>query len=139
MRDVTARFLIGPSSVVGVASRNDIQHEPGTDFQNTVVAMAIDWYGFGFGSLVIAGGILGYKRKGSLPSLIAGLIFGLLLEFGAFQLSFDPNNILLSLVVSAVLGLVMGIRFQKSGKVMPAGLVALLSILNLGRLVLRLL
>ena len=62
--------------------------------------------------------------SGSVPSLVAGLGFGAALAVGAQQVSADPANFYLSLLASSVLLAVMGARFRRSGKMMPAGLVA---------------
>lgn len=61
---------------------------------------------------------------GSVPSLAAGLVFGSILGYGAYQTTKNPNNLALSLGTSAVLGGIMGVRFLNTGKVMPAGLLA---------------
>lgn len=61
---------------------------------------------------------------GSIPSLGAGLLFGSLLGFGAYQMSANPSNYYLTLGTSTVLGGIMGMRFINSGKFMPAGLIA---------------
>uniref|UniRef100_A0AAY5L1P2 Transmembrane protein 14C n=1 Tax=Esox lucius TaxID=8010 RepID=A0AAY5L1P2_ESOLU len=71
---------------------------------------------------------------GSVPSLAAGLLFGGLAGVGAYQISQDPQNIWVSLVTSGALAGVMGKRFYSSRKVMPAGLMAALSILMVGKL-----
>ena len=63
---------------------------------------------------------------GSLPSLGAGVLFGSLLGFGAYQMTNNPNNYYLTLGTSTVLGGMMGMRFINSGKFMPAGLIATL-------------
>ncbi|NP_001279149.1 transmembrane protein 14C [Callorhinchus milii] len=96
--------------------------------------MAVDWLGYGYAALVASGGIIGYAKAGSVPSLAAGLIFGSIAGIGAYQISENPHNIWLSLFASGTLTGVMGYRFYNSGKFMPAGLVAGLSILMLGRL-----
>jgi len=62
----------------------------------------------------------------SIPSLSAGLLFGSLLGYGAYQTTKNPNNLALSLGTSAVLGGIMGVRYLNSGKVMPAGILAAL-------------
>ncbi|XP_074127623.1 transmembrane protein 14C-like isoform X1 [Sminthopsis crassicaudata] len=86
--------------------------------------MALDWIGFGYAALVASGGIIGYAKAGSVPSLAAGLLFGGLAGLGAYQLSQDPKNIWVSLVASGTLTGIMGMRFYNSGKFMPAGLIS---------------
>ena len=49
--------------------------------------MAIDYLGYGFAGLVAAGGTMGYVKKRSVPSLIAGLAFGSLAAVGAYHVS----------------------------------------------------
>ncbi|XP_017933195.1 transmembrane protein 14C isoform X1 [Manacus vitellinus] len=61
--------------------------------------MAVDWFGFGYAALVTSGGLIGYVKAGSVPSLAAGLFFGGLAGLGAYQLSQNPNNIWLSLSI----------------------------------------
>ncbi|XP_035219936.1 transmembrane protein 14C-like isoform X1 [Stegodyphus dumicola] len=78
---------------------------------------------------VAAGGIIGYVKAGSTPSLVAGLAFGSILAYGAYQTSVDENNFVLSLVAATTLGGIMIVRFYNSGKFMPAGLIATLRIL----------
>ncbi|XP_002154257.2 transmembrane protein 14C [Hydra vulgaris] len=92
-----------------------------------------DYMTYGFALTVIFGGVIGFLKAGSFPSLIAGVLFGGLIAFGATQTSQNPKNILVVLVVSIILMIVMGTRFYKSGKFMPAGLVFVLSILNICR------
>ncbi|XP_067000620.1 transmembrane protein 14C [Anabrus simplex] len=90
--------------------------------------MGLDILSYAYAATVAAGGILGYVKAGSIPSLGAGLLFGSVLGYGAFQTSQNPNNYQLIYGTSAVLGGLMGYRFYNSGKFMPAGLVAALSI-----------
>ncbi|XP_025110867.1 transmembrane protein 14C-like [Pomacea canaliculata] len=91
--------------------------------------MAVDFLSFAYASTLAAGGILGYVKAGSLPSLMMGLACGGLMCIGAYQTTNDPKNVALSLATSAVLTGVMGYRFFNSGKFMPAGLVGTLSLL----------
>lgn len=91
--------------------------------------MAIDYLAFGYAATVAAGGVLGYVKAGSMVSLIMGLLSGSVLGVGAYQVSQNPKNLYLSLGTSAVLAGIMGMRYMKSGKVMPAGLVAGISLL----------
>lgn len=66
-------------------------------------------------------------KAASVPSLIAGLSFGSVLAVGAYYTSQTPPKPLLQLVCSIVLGLLMGYRFYNSNKIMPAGVVSILS------------
>ncbi|XP_064017030.1 transmembrane protein 14C-like isoform X1 [Pogoniulus pusillus] len=100
-------------------------------------SMAVDWLGFGYAALVASGGIIGYAKAGSVPSLAAGLLFGSLAGLGAYQLSQNPNNVWISLITSGTLTAIMGTRFYNSGKFMPAGLIAGVSLLMVGRLALK--
>lgn len=59
-------------------------------------------------------------------SLLAGVVFGSLAGLGAYQVSNDPKNVTLPLIVSLLLLIVMGSRFYRGRKFMPAGLVSLL-------------
>ncbi|XP_041331388.1 uncharacterized protein LOC121357818 isoform X2 [Pyrgilauda ruficollis] len=77
--------------------------------------------------------------KCSVPSLAAGLFFGSLAGLGAYQVSQNPNNIWVSLITSGALTAVMGTRFYHSRKFMPAGLIAGVSLLMVGRLALKML
>ncbi|XP_059146182.1 transmembrane protein 14C-like [Physella acuta] len=87
-----------------------------------------------YAATIAAGGIVGYVKAGSVPSLAMGVACGTLMMFGAFQMGQEPKNVTLSLVTSAVLTGVMGYRFSNSGKFMPAGLVGALSLLMVLRL-----
>lgn len=77
--------------------------------------------------------------SGSVPSLAAGLFFGSLAGLGAYQVSQNPNNVWVSLITSGALTAVMGTRFYNSRKFMPAGLIAGVSLLMVGRLALKML
>ncbi|XP_054274926.1 transmembrane protein 14C-like [Macrosteles quadrilineatus] len=99
--------------------------------------MAIDYISFAYAASVAAGGIIGYVKAGSIPSLGAGLLFGSVLGFGAYQTSQNPNNYYTLLGTSTVLGGVMGARFYNSGRFMPAGLITVLSVMMICRLGVR--
>ncbi|XP_023145332.1 transmembrane protein 14A [Amphiprion ocellaris] len=98
--------------------------------------MAIDWIGFSYAAAVAFGGFMGYKRKGSVMSLIAGLVFGGFSAYGACNVSNDPKDIKVSLLAAGALAVVMGMRYRKSGKLMPAGIMSGLSLLMVFRLLL---
>nr|KAF6508635.1 transmembrane protein 14A [Rousettus aegyptiacus] len=87
----------------------------------------MDLVGFGYAALVTFGSILGYKRRGGVPSLIAGLFVGVLAGYGAYRVSNDKRDVKLSLFTAFFLATIMGVRFKRSKKIMPAGLVAGLS------------
>jgi len=85
-----------------------------------------------FSNLVLAGGIIGFVRAKSRPSLIAGVVSSLLLDL-SFGLTFhDPK---LGLIVGDALAFLLflfgTIRFRKSRKFMPGGLLQMLSALTL--------
>lgn len=90
-----------------------------------------------FLSLIQIGGLFGYAKAGSLPSLAAGLLFGSAATFGAYQISNNPRNFQVALLTSGALLTVMGMRFYKGGKFMPAGLIASLSLVQVVRLGMR--
>ncbi|XP_023126822.1 transmembrane protein 14C-like [Amphiprion ocellaris] len=97
--------------------------------------MAVDWIGLSYAVLVSAGGVLGFLKAGSLTSLLAGLLFGLLAAVGSYQTSQNPRNVWLSLVTAGTLAAVMGLRFLNSWKFMPAGLMTLASALMLVKII----
>ncbi|MBW04921.1 Transmembrane protein 14A, partial [Eschrichtius robustus] len=72
-------------------------------------------------------------------TLIAGLFVGFLAGCGAYRVSNDKRDVKLSLFTAFFLATIMGVRFKRSKKIMPAGLVAGLSLMMILRLVLLLL
>ncbi|KAF9796079.1 hypothetical protein SFRURICE_012972 [Spodoptera frugiperda] len=85
--------------------------------------MGVDILSFAYAATVAAGGIMGYAKAGSVPSLGAGLIFGSILGVGAYQLSQDPSNYTL--------------MYYNSRKFMPAGLVFCMSVGMLAKIVFK--
>ena len=83
-----------------------------------------------YGGLLVLGGAIGFAKKQSVPSLVAGSGSGLLVLY-LTQSGVESNKLALQLI-SLALFLGMGFRANKSGKFMPAGLVSLLSALALG-------
>lgn len=100
----------------------------------TTAQMGADYISYAYASAVALGGIIGYAKAGSIPSLGAGLLFGSVLGYGAYQLSENPNNYYLTLGTSTALGGLMGMRFLNSGKFMPPGLIAVMSLAMVARL-----
>jgi uncharacterized membrane protein (UPF0136 family) len=82
-----------------------------------------------YGLLVLAGGLMGYRKARSLPSLIAGLAFGLtLVASGLYLWQGERMGLTAAVALAVTLLILMGIRFAKTRKFMPAGLVAILSL-----------
>jgi len=92
-----------------------------------------DYFGYAYAFTITLGGIFGYLKAGSMTSLLAGLTFGGLAAFAANRASVNPKNVGPALAVSCVLLVVMGSRYIKGGKFMPAGLVTILSLLSAAR------
>ncbi|XP_062507204.1 transmembrane protein 14C-like [Corticium candelabrum] len=84
-----------------------------------------------YGVVVAIGGLVGYAKAGSIMSLLFGVVFGGTAAWAAVKL---PDKPIIVLSVSTVLTLFMGLRFLRSFKFMPAGLVATLSLLQVVRL-----
>ena len=86
-----------------------------------------------YAMLLAIGGLIGYFKAGSRPSLIAGLLSAAA-AFTALGLSIGDNRwgVPLGLVLSIVLFLLFGYRYAaKTGKFMPSGLLAVLSLVVL--------
>jgi len=84
-----------------------------------------------FGVLTIAGGVIGYVSKGSVPSIVAGAICGILLLVSAFLM---PNHLVAGLAIAAIISLLLAgqflPKFIKSGQAMPAGMMSILSVIG---------
>jgi uncharacterized membrane protein (UPF0136 family) len=85
-----------------------------------------------FGILTIAGGVIGYVKAGSMPSIIAGSISGILLLVAAFLL---PDHRLAGLAIGLIVSLLLAgqfiPKFIRTGKVMPAGMMSILSAIGI--------
>ena len=85
-----------------------------------------------FGLLTIVGGVIGYASKGSMASIIAGSISGILLLVGAYLLG---NNTTAGLAVVGIVSILLAGRFipafLKSGDFMPAGMMSILSAIGI--------
>ncbi|MEM6251677.1 MAG: TMEM14 family protein [Cyanobacteria bacterium P01_D01_bin.156] len=79
-----------------------------------------------YGILAIVGGITGYLKARSLPSLISGIISGLLLLIGALRAAQGiVSGLWVVKIVSLLLVIVFVIRLVKTRKFMPAGLMVM--------------
>ncbi len=85
-----------------------------------------------FGLLTIVGGVIGYVRAGSMASIIAGSISGILLLVAAFLL---PANVVAGLAVAAIVSVLLAGRFVpafiQTGSFMPAGMMSILSVIGI--------
>lgn len=85
-----------------------------------------------FGALTIVGGVIGYVKAQSVPSIIAGSITGILLLIAGYIL---PEHRAAALVTAFVVSLLLAGQFVpkliRTGKVMPAGLMSILSVIGI--------
>src|ERR1700746_205336 len=84
-----------------------------------------------FGLLTIAGGIIGYVKAGSMASIIAGSITGVLLLVAAFLL---PEHRAIGLATAFIISLLLAAQFVpkfiQTGRIMPAGTMSILSVIG---------
>src|SRR5499433_602813 len=89
-------------------------------------------YFIAFGALTIAGGIMGYVKAGSVASIIAGAITGVLLLIAAFLL---PEHRVAGLTIALIVSILLAAQFLpkllRTGKVMPAGVMSVLSVIGI--------
>ncbi len=91
-----------------------------------------------YGVLLAVGGLIGYFKAGSRPSLIAGLLSAVA-AFTALGLSVGRSQLgpPLGLVLSIALFVLFGYRYAvKTGKFMPSGLLAVVSLVVLAVMIL---
>ena len=85
-----------------------------------------------FGILTIAGGVIGYVKAGSMASIVAGSLTGILLLAAAFLL---PQNLGAGLALGVIVSLLLAIQFVpkliQTGKAMPAGMMSVLSVIGI--------
>ena len=89
-------------------------------------------YYFIFGALTILGGVIGFVKAGSRASLIAGGVSGALILLAAWLVMSGQAQagLILGLVISAVLEMRFLPAFLKTKKPMPAGMMAVLSMIG---------
>ena len=85
-----------------------------------------------FGVLTIAGGVVGYVKADSVASIVAGSITGVLLLVAAFLL---PEHRAIGLATAFIISLLLAAQFApkflRTGRVMPAGMMSILSVIGL--------
>ena len=85
-----------------------------------------------FGLLTLAGGIIGYVKAGSVASIIAGAITGVLLLIAAFLLpEYRAAGLATALIVSLLLAAQFIPKLLRTGRVMPAGMMSVLSVIGI--------
>jgi len=79
-----------------------------------------------YGILLIVGGLMGYAKAKSMPSLVAGVVCGLIALFLGYRYAwhFAPHA---ALILSLVLIFMMGRRYLATRKPMPALVIVVLS------------
>ena len=83
---------------------------------------------FIYGILMLGGGVMGYVKAHSKPSLIMGIISGILIFIGVYLLGSNLKiGMMLVTAVSAMLTGVFLLRLLKTHSFMPAGMLLLLS------------
>ena len=89
-------------------------------------------YYFIFGALTILGGVIGFVKAGSKASLIAGGVSGVLILVAAWLVMRGSTQagLILGLVISSVLEMRFLPAFVKTKKPMPAGMMAVLSMVG---------
>lgn len=94
--------------------------------------MATPIFFYVFGVLTMLGGVMGFVKAKSKPSLIAGSIAGGLLLLAAWLMQTQGRTgVVLGLVVSVLLLARFGRAYAQTRKAMPAGLMALLGTLGI--------
>jgi uncharacterized membrane protein (UPF0136 family) len=85
-----------------------------------------------FGALTIVGGVIGYVKAGSMASIIAGSISGVLLLVATFLL---PEHRAAGLATAFIISLLLAAqfipKFLRTGRVMPAGMMSILSAIGI--------
>lgn len=88
---------------------------------------------FIYGFFTLLGGIMGYVKSRSQISLISGCFSGMLLLSGALAaLRGNAWGLTMAMTVTALLVIVFIVRWFKTRKIMPAGLMVGLGIIAFG-------
>lgn len=83
---------------------------------------------FLYAAIVALGGVFGYVKARSIPSLVSGLVSGLVLAIAGYVSLQSPSiGFAIATVVALGLSIVFVLRWRRTGKVMPAAALAGLS------------
>jgi uncharacterized membrane protein (UPF0136 family) len=97
----------------------------------------IAWLVLIYGILIAAGGVMGYVRKDSMPSLIAGGVSGIALVGAAVAMmkgGYSAGWWVSLIVALLLLGRFGSVAISKGFEMMPGGLVIILSIIVIAAL-----
>ena len=93
----------------------------------TMQKMAIEVWVYGI--MMMLGGVMGFVKVGSKASLISGVGMGLALVASGFGVrNGSYNSAVVAVVIAALLVVLFAIRFAKTRRFMPAGMLAVLSV-----------
>lgn len=79
--------------------------------------------------LLGAGGLIGFLKAGSRPSLIAGGVSGAIALVSLALTYLGGLGFWLGLILAVAMTITFSLRFRKTGKFMPSGLLAGVSVL----------
>lgn len=83
-----------------------------------------------YGALILVGGLMGFVKGKSRISLLMGLIFGAaLIACGVYIDQGKHDALVAATTLAAVLFVMFAIRYAKTKKIMPSGMLALISLL----------
>ncbi|MER3412993.1 MAG: hypothetical protein C4341_01910 [Armatimonadota bacterium] len=87
---------------------------------------------FVYSTLVIIGGVFGYVKAGSVPSLVASILAGGLLDVAAIiSIRNETAGFSIAAVVTLALAAFFGYRLAQTGNLMPSVPALILSVLML--------
>lgn len=106
------------------------------DSQTTAIVIWV------YGALILAGGVIGFLKAKSKPSLIAGGVSGAVLLACGWAVWSDAEStrdfgLWFAVALAIILMMFFAARFMKSKKIMPAGVMAGLSFSALVMLIVR--
>jgi uncharacterized membrane protein (UPF0136 family) len=86
------------------------------------------WLLYIYGILLIFGGAMGYVKAKSVPSLVAGLVCGVIILLMGLRYTWHWAPVV-ALIIALVLIFLMGRRYLNTRKAMPALLIVVMSII----------